>query len=124
VPSWFVSSWSKILRASALCEVLAPVDGVAVEAGGAGGDAVVVDGAVVDVDGLAAVVVALDGGAACASIVLPVADVAVVSEVAAQAAPASIKAAAAVTSWLEKAFIGIPFTEWTTARTCADSASR
>jgi hypothetical protein len=91
VPSWFVSSWSKILRASTSCDVVEPVDGVVpedvslevdpvadVEAGGgvdvdgvAGDCDVAVDGVEADVsdgvDWASVVPAALDGAGAAGS---------------------------------------------------------
>jgi hypothetical protein len=130
MPSWFVSSWSKILRASTSCDVLAPlvpfaladvpvvpVDGAVdgVVAGGAAVDGIAVDGIAVDGaepgDGVAVVGAPLDGDVACASVVSEFDEVEVVSEVVAHAAPAIVMmaAAAAVTSCRCKALMAVPF---------------
>ena len=88
------------------------VDG-AVDGGLADVGGIVVDEGVVVVPGVVVVVGDIVGdGDACASVGLPVDDVAVVSDVAAHAAPAIVRmadAAAAVTSFLDRAFIGVPF---------------
>jgi len=127
VPSWFASSWSKILRASTSCDVV-PLPDAAVfpdasldvppdadEDGdapaGADGDALVVDGAV-DGAGVAAVVADVSGDRVdCASFVADALDdvAAAGSDVVAHAAPASaMKAAAhAVASFPDEEFIAI-----------------
>jgi len=128
MPSWFVSSWSKILCASASCDVdvlplvavplpdesfaIAPValvgalDGGVVGVDGAAVEGIPVDGAAVegipvDVldDGPAVFVAPVDDGVDCASVV-PAFDADVASEVVAQAVPAIVMmpAAQAVTS--------------------------
>lgn len=116
MPSWFASSWSKILRASTSCDVLA-LPGAAVFPGvsldvppavdedgdaadGATGGGLIVDGAVdgaVDWAGVAAVVVDVSGdGVDCASVVADAPDDgAAWPEVVAHAAPASVMRAAA-----------------------------
>jgi len=112
VPSWFASSWSKILRASTSCDVLA-LPGAAVFPGvsldvppavdedgdaadGAAGEGVTVDGAL---DGAGVVVVVVDvsgDGVDCASVVADAPDDgAAWPEVVAHAAPASVMRATA-----------------------------
>jgi hypothetical protein len=128
MPSWFVSSWSKILCASASCDALAPlvavglpavpfdVAPVAVDVGF--GDAAVVDGAAVEgipVDVLdddpAVAVASVDDGVDCASIGPAFDDADVASEVVAQAVPAIVTMAAAqtVTSCRCKVFMSGSF---------------
>ena len=118
MPSWFVSSWSKILCASASCDVdvlplvavplpdesfaIAPVALVGgLDGGVVGVDGAAVEGIPVDVldDGPAVFVVPVDDGVDCASVV-PAFDADVASEVVAQAVPAIVMmpAAQAVTS--------------------------
>ncbi|HEX6795991.1 MAG TPA: hypothetical protein VF304_19290 [Casimicrobiaceae bacterium] len=126
MPSWFVSSWSKILRASASCDALAPLVAVALpdvpfdvapvavdvefEGAAVGVDGVAAEGIPVDVlgDDPAVVVAPVDDGVDCASIVPLLDDADVASEVVAQAVPAIVMMAAAqaVKSCRCKVFMG------------------
>lgn len=125
-----VSSWSKILRASASCAfafsagedvvdgevagaaVVALVEGEGVAAGGGivPDGASVAEGIVGDVPGIVVVGVVVDGDV-CASVARSAEDAAVASEVVAHAVPATAKMlqAATVASWRRRAFIEDPF---------------
>ncbi|HXU66460.1 MAG TPA: hypothetical protein VN707_03795 [Casimicrobiaceae bacterium] len=121
MPSWFVSSWSKILRASASCDAFAPlvavallevpfgIAPVAVDEGAAGVAGAVVAGVDVLDDDPPVSVAPVDEGVDCASLVPAFDDADVVSEVVAQAVPAMVMMAAAhaVTSCRCKAFMGV-----------------
>ena len=137
MPSWFVSSWSKILRASVSCALafaaeddvaddvvvgldgvpLLPPDGVDVEGGvvddgtvGVGPDGIADDGGIV-------VVVAVDGDV-CASITWSADDAGAASAGVAHAVPPTVKIeeAAARESRQKRAFIAGPFIRKTAAR--------